>query len=82
MSGYNEDVVWEDRAKILVGIQQLIDHHKSSKQEVYMMLEELSQIDEDKISYQEYNALNDLKVKYEEEMSLRSSFITDLEDLL
>ncbi len=63
-------------------IQELIKHQTDSRNEVRSLLEELSQIDVDKISYQEFNSLNELKVKYEEEMNLRSSFITDLENLL
>lgn len=63
-------------------IQELIKHQTNSRNEVRSLLEELNQIDADKISYQEYNSLNELKVKYEEEMSLRSSFITDLENIL
>lgn len=63
-------------------VQELIQHHKSSKDEVYMLLEELNQIDIDKISYQEDIALKELKAKHQEEYDMRQLFIQDLESLL
>jgi len=63
-------------------VQELIQHHKSSKDEVYMLLEELNQIDIDKISYQEDIALKELKAKHQEEHDMRQLFIQDLESLL
>ena len=63
-------------------IQQLIESQKLAKNEVHILIEELSQIDEDKISYQEFNSLNELKAKYTEELELRLVFINELEDLL
>lgn len=63
-------------------IQELIFHHKNSKNEVSTLLEELNQIGTDKISYQEDISLKELKAKYQEEYDMRQLFIQDLESLL
>lgn len=63
-------------------IQELIDHHKTAKMECYNLLEELSQIDTTKLSYQEENALKELKTKNNDELYFRQLFIQDLESLL
>lgn len=63
-------------------IQELINSHKLAKMECYSLLEELSQIDTTKLSYQEEDALNELKMKNTEELYYRQLFIQDLESLL
>ena len=63
-------------------IQELIEHHKTAKTEVKNLLEELSQVDEVKLSYQEEVALKELRAKYSEEYSMRGIFIDELENLL
>jgi hypothetical protein len=50
-------------------IQELIFHHKNSKNEVSTLLEELNQIEESKI-------------RYEVEYEMRQLMIQDLEELL
>ena len=44
-------------------IQELINQHKNSKNEVNSLLEELSQIDSSKLSYQEIDSLETSKVR-------------------
>ncbi len=63
-------------------ILELIRHHREAKQEVNMLLEELSQIESSKLSYQEDEALESLKVRYENESAWRGVFLSQLEDLL
>jgi hypothetical protein len=63
-------------------IQELIDHHKNSKLECNMMIEELNQIDSSKITKEEHNNLTELKLRYMDEVGLRHVFIQDLESIL
>jgi len=63
-------------------IQQLINQHKEAKKEVFMMLEELNQIDGGELSYQEDDGLESLKMLYQQEYSLRDMMISQLEDIL
>jgi len=63
-------------------IKVLIAEHKMAMMEVRSLLEELSQIDEVKLSYQEYEALKELKSNYLMEVSMRELFIGQLEGLL
>ncbi|GEM_PF-5520425 len=63
-------------------IKELIQHHTNSRIEIKNLLEELSQVDEVKLSYQEEVALKELRAKYSEEYSMRGIFIDELENLL
>lgn len=63
-------------------ILDLIAQHKLSKQECNIMIEELNQIDSSKITKEEYKDLQELKLRYMEEVGLRHVFIQDLESLL
>lgn len=63
-------------------IKELIQHHTNSKNEISSMLEELNQIDNSKLSYQEIDSLEESKLKLLDELYFRSLFISDLENLL
>ena len=63
-------------------IEQLIAQHKIYKEEVFTLLQELSLYDYDKLDMYEAEALETRRSFLEEELSLRSSFISDLEGLL
>ena len=63
-------------------IEELIFHHKTAKQEVSTMLEELNQIDSSKLSYQEVDSLEESKLKLIDEKYFRQLFIQDLQSLL
>jgi hypothetical protein len=63
-------------------IQSLIKEHKIAIMEVNMLLEELSQIDESKTSYQEEVALKELKSSHSEELRMRGIFVDQLNNLL
>ena len=63
-------------------ILDLIAQQKLSKQECNMMIEELNQINNSKISKEEYKDLQELKSKYIEESDWRAVFISQLESLL
>jgi len=63
-------------------ILDLISQHKLSKLECNMMIEELNQIDNNKITKEEYKDLQDLKAKYIEESAWRAVFINQLEAII
>jgi len=63
-------------------IRALIESHKIGKLECKSLLEELNQIDDIKLSYQEDIALKELKSRYSEEYAWRGVIIGQLEDLL
>ena len=63
-------------------IKVLIKEHKMAMMEVRSLLEELSQIDEVKLSYQEELSLKELKSSHEEAYRLYGIFIDQLEGLL
>lgn len=63
-------------------ILELIRHHREAKIECNNLLEELSQIDSSKLSYQEDEALEESRIKYREESAWRGVFISQLEYLL
>lgn len=63
-------------------IQALIKEYKIATMEVNMLLEELSQIDDTKLSYQEEISLKELKSSHEEAYRLYGQFIDQLENLL
>jgi len=63
-------------------IKELIRHHKESRTEVFIMLEELNQINTTKLNYKENDSLREHKIKLEEEYDMRGLFITDLKNLL
>lgn len=63
-------------------IKELIEHHKMAKLECFELLNELSQIAEQKINKTEKEALKLSIAKIEEEMLFRGLFVTDLESLL
>lgn len=63
-------------------IQELIQHHKTAKEECYGLINELRAIGRTKISESEVEDLNKTIEKYSQEYSLRGVFISQLEDLL
>jgi len=63
-------------------IQELIDQHTFAKQELNGMLEELSQIDDSKLSESDIRQLDCSKLALVSEYDLRLIFINQLEDLL
>lgn len=63
-------------------IQELIDFHKSAKQEVFEMLNELNSVSEDKISSKEIESLRNSILKLECELAWRSTFVSQLEDII
>lgn len=63
-------------------IQQLIENHTFAKQELKVMLEELSQIDMSKLSAIDRREMECSQIALESEESLRGQFISSLEDLL
>jgi len=63
-------------------IQELIAQHKIYKEEVHILLQELSLYDYDKLDMYEVEALELRRSFLTEELSLRNSFISDLEGIL
>ncbi len=63
-------------------IEHLIAEHKNYKEEIFYMLQELSLYDYDKLDMYEVEALEVRRSCLSDELSLRSSFISDLEGLL
>ena len=63
-------------------IEELIISYKQYKFECQCLLEELSQIDGSKLSYQEIDSLEESKLKLLEEAYWRSVMLSDLENLL
>lgn len=63
-------------------IQDLIQQHKLSKLEVNTLIEELNQVSDTKMSKDDYSDLTELKLRYIEEVGLRTVFISELESLL
>lgn len=63
-------------------IKELIHHHKEARQEVFSLLEELSRIDDSKLSHKEKDILIESKIKLSEEYDMRGLFITDLKNLI
>ncbi|WP_396180308.1 hypothetical protein [Flavobacterium sp.] len=63
-------------------MQELIYSHKNYKQEVYMLLNELSKINKNKLLKEEKKLLEDQLLLLEQEHHLRSVFISELESLL
>jgi len=63
-------------------IQALIKEYKIAIMEINMLLEELSQIDDTKLSYQEEISLKELKSSHEEAYRLYGIFLDQLEGLL
>jgi len=63
-------------------IQELIDQHTFAKQELNGMLEELSQIDDSKLSDVDKQQLDYSKIALDSEHTIRLLIINQLEDLL
>lgn len=63
-------------------IENLIRQYKEAKQEVWSLLEELSQIDVTKLDHKENDSLRESKIRFEEEYAWRGVFINSLKDLL
>lgn len=63
-------------------IQEYVDQHTLAKQEIDSMLEELSQIDDSKLSEVDKTQLNCSKMVLDSEKDLRLIFINQLKDLL
>ncbi len=63
-------------------IIELIKHYNESKKEVYMMLEELSQVDNTKLSKEEKESLELSIAKLSTEHEMRGLFIQELKNLL
>lgn len=63
-------------------IQELIINHKTLKQECFEALQELSKIDESKLSEEEIATLRSSKIVLGEELHWRNIFIGELEYLL
>lgn len=63
-------------------IEQLIQHHKLAKQECFELLQELYKLKDSDLSKAEKDGLEIAINRNENEIYLRSVFISDLEDLL
>jgi hypothetical protein len=63
-------------------IENLIAQHRLLKQEVFEELSELSKINDSKISEEEKEALRTSLFCLSNELSVRNSLISDLENLL
>ena len=70
------------KIKMKEQIQELIAQHKTYKEEVFNLLQELSLYDYDKLDMYEAEALETRRSFLSEELNLRSSFISDLEGLI
>jgi len=63
-------------------IQDLIQSHKTAKEECFGLLEELNAIGQGKLQKQDREALELTIIKTTEEYAWRGVFISQLEDLL
>ena len=63
-------------------IEELISQHDFAQKEIKNMLEELSQIDDTKLSPVDLNQLDCSKIELESEYALRGQFVESLKDLL
>ena len=61
--------------------EQLIQQHKTAKQEVFELLSELNKIETHSLSPEQEKDLTEAKIKLEVEHELRGVFIGELEDL-
>ena len=69
---------WKMNEKII----QLIEEHKTYREECYELLKELNQLQGSKMSPKEKVTLREAVIKAEEEYLRRGLFIQDLENLL
>lgn len=63
-------------------IEELISIHDFAQKEIKNMLEELSQIDDTKLSPVDLNQLDCSKIALDSEYTLRCQFVESLKDLL
>lgn len=63
-------------------IEELISQHDFAQKEIKNMLEELSQIDDTKLSPVDLNQLDCSKIALDSEYTLRGQFVESLKDLL
>lgn len=63
-------------------IEELIQHHKTAKEECYSLIDELRAIGETELSKSEIIDLNNTIEKYSQEYAWRGIFISQLEDLI
>nr|DAI89598.1 MAG TPA: hypothetical protein [Caudoviricetes sp.] len=63
-------------------IEELISQHDFAQKEIKNMLEELSQIDDTKLSPVDLNQLDCSKIALESELEIRLQVINSLEDLI
>lgn len=63
-------------------IEELIQHHKTAKEECNFLCNELYDIDDSKMSEEDKTSLESLKMRYAEESAWRGVFISQLENLI
>lgn len=63
-------------------IQELIKHYTETKKEIWMMLEELSQVDDTKLSIEEKESLKLSIARLSTEYEMRGLIVSDLTNLL